>query len=251
MTVTEPAPIVCPACRSENTNVGASGLALCFDCAHQWDPKEVTALPAPLLAPFGMAPVEAVYGPTDADVANHPANVPTPEPQGAPRITDHMTDAEIAWAVRHADALDALDATPADPDAHTFPPTWEGLAAYRAAGGVIDNELWYDNFIAPAAEPLHPADAQGNEEAAAIQMTAELATLIVKAAVASMPGVLSAEETDVAPIGFLPDDPGLFPIVEQAAIQAVRGVIAVFELDAAALLEAIGTTGGDDGKADD
>lgn len=220
MTATDPAPPVCPVCRSTETMVGGSGLALCYACTEQWDPAKVVAGPAPALAPFSMASVEDVFGPaqpTDEDVARNPANV--------------MHDPETPLA-----------AMIPEPDAHTFPPTWEGLAAYRTAGGVISDELWYDNFIAPAAEPLHPADAVDPDALAVLAVQAELAALIVKAAVASPADAPELGFTSFPPAGFLPTTKDLQPVIEQAAVQAVRGLIAVYELDPARILAALGVT---------
>lgn len=55
--------MICPACRSENTMTTSDGGALCFECRNEWDPTQLVAGPAPVIAPFAMASVEEVFGP--------------------------------------------------------------------------------------------------------------------------------------------------------------------------------------------
>ncbi len=76
----------CPHCHAHNVSIGASGNAICPDCAHSWLPSDTpaatvpaeipsTAPPvaplielhgtmAPPLEPFGMAPTDDVFGPS-------------------------------------------------------------------------------------------------------------------------------------------------------------------------------------------
>jgi len=72
MTATNPSTIVCPQCHGVNTMVGASGLGMCFECSHQWNPDEVVAMGRPRPTP-----------------APEPPTVPAPEPEPA------TTDADV------------------------------------------------------------------------------------------------------------------------------------------------------------
>lgn len=242
--------------------VGASGNGLCFDCQHSWDPATVTAgpkpaplnqppgvigivdtgepPPVPLLAPFDMATVEEVYG-SIAEPDDRTATFPPEELIGG---TARLEGGQLATVVSFpsidsvevvlndgrteiVDFSDVERITPRAPAPATDAVDVPVPAEYVDAVESLIAEREYDK-------------GDGNEEAAAVKLTGELAVLIVKAAVASMPDAARPGEIVPVPIGFLPDDPGLFPIVEQAAVQAVRGVIAVFELDAAVLLAAVG-----------
>lgn len=70
MTAPNPTTPTCPTCRRENTMVAADGMALCFDCRHEWNPRAVTALPGPPLAPAPIPPgLPATIGPNAAGAA--------------------------------------------------------------------------------------------------------------------------------------------------------------------------------------
>lgn len=55
--------MICPQCNKANTMTLSNGLGFCFECHFEWNPEELTALPALAAEPFAMATVEEVFGP--------------------------------------------------------------------------------------------------------------------------------------------------------------------------------------------
>lgn len=261
MTATDPAPLLCPTCRSHDTMVGVGGNGLCFACSHTWDPTRVVAGPAPA--------VQAAPEPTDDDVQDpyaesNAAMVDAVESKLADELEQFTAgiDAEIAGrmaemvggvatleggqvgTVTYVYAEDQTVQVELGDGRFEIVP-WSDLVritpkiepAALAPAGLVD-ELAGGGDTPATVEP--PVGAATDEPPlAALVLTGELAALIVKAAVAS-PDTYQADGFKAyPPAGFLPATRDLFPVVEQAAVTAVRGLIAVFELDPDVILTAI------------
>lgn len=220
--------------------VGVQGNGLCFACSHTWDPKEVTALPLDT------------------------------EPPTAP-VIDEVAVSTVAAA---------LDV----PDPYAFPATWDGLQLFRAAGGSMREETWWEVMMRADVESVDPkaavlaggarlAGSQGpdfDEDPAtgdmrrvdpvtgewvdtehpqpsmmdgvddAIAVTMMLAELIVKAGIAALNGQGDDVTPGVPPTGYLPDDPAMHGMIEQAAAIAVGMLITNMHLDVDELLATLG-----------
>ena len=120
MTVPDPPALRCPNCGNTNTQIGASGNGMCFDCAHTWDPRAVIVPEPPVVEPFGMAPVEDVFG-------AEPAPADPPDPHAFESTWSGLADFRAAggsmpnetwWREimgAPADAIDPVEVVPADP----------------------------------------------------------------------------------------------------------------------------------------
>lgn len=210
MTATEPTPLVCPQCGSVNTSVGGSGSGMCFECAHMWDPASVVALPRVPIEPFQMLPVEEVFGPPMQDAGSTPAPTDVVPVQSSP---DPTAPADVPL--------------PAD-----FPPSWEGLRLFREAGGTISDEHWWSEIMGGPADNLDPVPPPAPEpppEVGAVMMIAAeiLAAGVTAAYTMETPGAVLTPAT-----GYLPDDPDLLPIIEQACAVAIGMLLEEFEIDA-------------------
>lgn len=218
MTATVPVPLVCPACRSTSTMVGVEGNGLCFDCRHTWNPAEVTALP-----------LETV-----------PPAVPVIDEIAAEEVWD---EDPVTGDMRQMDptTLEWLDKQPHDaPDLYAFDPTWEGLEAYRAVGGAIRDETWWEVRMGAPATDVDPVPSMLDGIADTVQVTVMLAELIVKAGISSVTGSGEDVVPGVPPTNYLPDDPTLHHVIEAAAAMAVGMIITTLHLDVDLILAGLG-----------
>lgn len=239
MTATDPASLACPKCLHTNTMVGAAGVGRCFDCMYEWDPATEVAL-APLdVGPFDMPSELEVFGP--------PADVPP--------LTTAEVDAETVddlkrfIAALDVDGVDGMD-------------TLIGGTA-RLEGGQLGTVVSFPSIdsvevvlndgrteivdfsdverITPRALDIEPAPetASVDDYAAEVQMAITLAELIVKAGIASVEGSGADVHPVAPPVGYLPDDPDLLPVIEKAAAIAVGMLIVNLHLDVDAMLHTL------------
>lgn len=128
----------------------------------------------------------------------------------------------------------------ANPDLYSFDPTWEGLAEYRAAGGTITDEVWWEVRMGAPAGDVDPVPSMMDGVDDAVQVTVMLAELIVKAGIASVNGRGDDVVPGVPPTNYLPDDPAMHHMIEQAAAMAVGMLITTLHLDVDLILAGLG-----------
>lgn len=132
-----------------------------------------------------------------------------------------------------AEALDV-------PDPYVFDPTWDGLALYRAAGGRMDDQTWWEIRMGAPADAVDPVPSMMDGVPDPIAVTVMLAELIVKAGIAALNGQGDDVTPGVPPTGYLPDDPAMHGMIEQAAAIAVGMVITNMHVDLDELLATLG-----------
>jgi len=238
--VTDPSPLVCPSCHSDNTNIGASGSAICRDCAYLWDPDNPALPPTPVLPPFQLPPVDEVFSPALNDVTF-----------GGP--ASEATDDVVAW-------LDGAG----NPDTYE-----ERVASLMGGGAVLEGGqvatlvAWTDNAtvivrlgnndleevqlsdvqrIMPPVIIPEPAAIPDEPDgfAADMLLAIELAKVIVRAGCEAVTGTGTDVLPGLPPTGYLPSDPDLHPVIERAAGLAVGMLVEQFKLDVDAILEWVG-----------
>lgn len=218
MTATDASPLVCPNCGHTNTAVAGSGSGMCFDCAHMWDPATVVGVPAPTVD----APAPLIG---DVVPIGTPGSVGPLEPFGMASVED---------------VFDA-PAPPKDPPNPTdYPPTWAGLADFRHDGGSMRNETWWEEIMGGPLDGLHPADEAVTEPPAEVAAVLVIAGQIIAAGIEAAWTMENPSATLVARTGYLPDDPDLLPIIEQACAVALGMVIDRSHDDIADFAEAFG-----------
>lgn len=126
------------------------------------------------------------------------------------------------------------------PDPYAFEPTFEGLAAFRAAGGTMTDEVWWEIRMGAPANDIDPVPSMMDGVDDAIAVTMMLAELIVKAGIAALNGQGEDVTPGVPPTGYLPDDPAMHGMIEQAAAIAVGMLITNMHLDVDELLATLG-----------
>jgi hypothetical protein len=262
VTATDQQPQACPQCGNRNTTVGASGNAMCLDCAHMWDPKNAAANVVPLLAPFAMAPVEQVYDPLDdpivagfipgsdtwgtaEEVARHPSNVPA-------RAVDDQFAAEL-----EAFTAEQRDSARMSLDAHVggrvvLEGGQEGFIIYVVEGDRIVVQLPDDReelvaledvvsmFLPPATPDIPDSPDALDALAPDLRAALELARLIIRAGVESVNGTGETITPGLPPSGYLDVPYEMFPVVEQAAALAVAMILELVDADVDAVLLAVG-----------
>lgn len=239
MTVTDTTTPRCPKCLSGNTMVGAAGVGRCFDCTHEWDPATEVA-PEPLaVEPFAMAPIEDVYGPDDAVTDWDGIHDPDALIGGTARLEGGQVATVNAFPDAdhvHVTLNDGRDEIVPMSDVERITPRASAAVveaaddAHDAVGNVIDvPDL---SVVSPAVETLDDYDDQ-------VQMTVTLAQLIVMAGVSSVEGSGADVYPVAPPQGFLPDDPALMPVIEQAAAMAVGMLIVNLHLDVDAIVHTL------------
>jgi len=220
VTAIDPTPLVCPQCGATNTAIGGSGNGMCFECAHTWDPAEVVALPRPALAPFGMAPTDEVYGAPQEVVADRLAGTVEPESDsGTGSIGDD-----------------------APPDPHDYLPSWEGLRLFREAGGIIRDEVWWSDIMGGPPDQLDPRADEPDEPPVEVSAVMLLASEIIAAGITAYHTMNTPGSTLVAETGYLPDDPDMLPLVEQACAVAVGMILDKTDEPAAVWADRFGIT---------
>lgn len=126
------------------------------------------------------------------------------------------------------------------PDPYAFPSTWEGLTEYRAAGGVMADETWWEVRMGAPADQVDPVPSMLDGAPDVGAVTVMLAELIVKAGIAALNGQGDDVTPGVPPTGYLPDDPAMHPMIEQAAAIAVGILITNMHLDVDEILATLG-----------
>lgn len=220
MTVAEPTPIVCPQCGGTNTGIGASGSAICRDCAHLWNPDDPHAPAAPVVAPFAMAPADEVFLVDDIPIADVP-----PEMQesmvGGGAVLEGGQVATVVSFTEHDTVVVRLSTG----DLEEVP--------------LADVERIMPPVIVPEPAVI-PDDVEGFAPDVTLAVT--LAKLIVRAGVESVNGTGEDVTPGMPPVGYLPADPELHEVVERAAGLAVAMLVDLFALDVDTILVAVGAT---------
>lgn len=118
--------------------------------------------------------------------------------------------------------------TPVDaPNPDDWPPSWEGLRAFREAGGIITDELWWADIMGGAPDQLDPRADVEPEPPVEVQAALLLAAEILAAGITAAYTLANPDVQFVAPTGYLPADKAMLPIVEQACAVAIGMLIDV------------------------
>lgn len=136
------------------------------------------------------------------------------------------------------------------PDPYAFEPTFEGLAAFRAAGGTMADEVWWEIRMGAPANDIDPVATLSDEPPAEIMATIAIAETIVKAGIAALNGQGDDVTPGVPPTGYLPDDPAMLVVIEQAAAIAVGMLITNMHLDVDELLATLGGVSYEESEGD-
>lgn len=119
------------------------------------------------------------------------------------------------------------------PDPHDYLPSWEGLRAFREAGGSIPDELWWSEIMHGAPDDLDPHAVQNDEPPAEVQAVLLLSQAILDAGLRAARLLSDPSFALDAMTGYLPDDADLLPLVEQACAVAIGRIIDAFDIDPA------------------
>lgn len=198
--------------------LGAAGVGRCFDCSHEWDPTAPAPEPVPSLAQeatddFAAELVELIAS-TEAE-----ATALLDELIGG---TARLEGGQVAQVV-------------------SFPST-ETVELLLNDGRTEVVNLSDVDRITPRSDVVIEAPPIETVEdyAPEVQMSLTLAELILKAGIASVDMVDGVPQPGLPPVGYLPEEPDLIPVIEQAAALAVGMLIVNLSLDPALILAAIG-----------
>lgn len=239
MTVPVPSSLICPECGDGDTMHTADGGALCFACRHEWNPAEVVAIPLDRLGVTAVLTVADVLGPP-AGIDDLIIDTPTVDDAHV-WGTDDEADDDTAQA-----RMDALVGGTATLEGGqyarviAFPDADHVIVELAGGEQVTVNFADVDRIMPPT--PARQLDVDP-EDVAVAQAVADgvtnIAGLLIKAAVASIVGEGDTAQIVNGPEGFLPAEPEMFPIVEQAAVHACATLIVMSGLDPAALVAAV------------
>jgi hypothetical protein len=189
-------------------------------CGHMWDPAD-RSKPFVLAPPaFAMAPVDEVFGapgirPDDIpldDLVAHVGGEIVLEGGQRGYVTEIVDDDHIEVQLPD-DRVEVVNLS--DVTAMHLPPR---------AVEIPDDD---DATLALAPD---------------LQVALQLAQLIIRAGCESVNGTGETIAPGIPPVGYLPADPDLFPVVERAAGLAVAMILELLDADVDAVLLAVGAT---------
>lgn len=199
----------CPECGATDTMIGASGNGLCFVCNATWDPGNVVAIPRPLTTAAVdaemVADLETFVGETNAATRDY-----TTELVGGP-VT--LEGGQRGVAVGFPD------------DDHVEVELGDGRHETVPFADVVS--IGPPPLVSPPAADVVP-DADQDAYAQMVQLTA---SLLVKAAVASVDTSGDEWHVGATPEGFVPPDLTPFHVLEQAGVMALVSLIVMFKID--------------------
>lgn len=209
MTATDVPALVCPVCGNTNIAIGGSGNAICTDCTHMWNPADPQPVPpafdievpgAMAITPATLADADRV-GALEDELAQLEGGVATLEGGQTATVVTFKWPESVVVELGNGD----LQIVPLDAVQRIMPPI------------VIP-----DPVDVPDTVDALPAD---------LQLALELARTIIRAGAESVEGSGANVTPGMPPIGYLPADPELLPVIERAAGIAVGMLIERFELD--------------------
>lgn len=209
MTATDAGPLVCPNCQGTNTAIGGSGSAICTDCAHLWNPNDAQPKPIAPLAPFGLPPVEEVFGRLPADIAAVEREHHEDYIGGIATLEGGQTGEVVAFR------------------------GMEAIIVRLDSGDLVEVPLTDVERIMPPVvipEPAVQPDTV-DELAPDLQLAMQLAQVIIRAGCEAVNGTGSDITPGVPPTGYLPPDIELISVIETAAGLAIGMLLEVLEAD--------------------
>ena len=231
MTAPGPTTLQCPKCYEQHVMIGASGAAICPDCAHTWNPDNPLEAATPRPAPFGLPTTDEVFG--------------TLENGTTPSLEQHLTV---------DDGLAYIEAT-TDPETFADRQSeFVGGAVVLEGGQVATLVAWtYDDGVVvrlatndlekvhlndvqrimppiPDVEPVQLPETE-DELTPDLALALRLARVIVGAGCESLYRRDRLGVAELPPTGFLPTEPELLPVIEQACGLAVAMLVEAFELN--------------------
>lgn len=210
MTTSTPTTIVCPQCGATDGTALSSGLRLCFDCRHEWNPADVPP-PRPLAVVPDVPAVDDVLGPPDTVTAEREAQA--------------RLDALIGTEVILDGGQRAVIVEFPDDNHVTVVPTYDD-------GGGEPFTVDF-NDVVRSVEPVAPVVDVPDDEARALASTVgTVAALTLRAGVSMVTGTGDDVRIGMPPTGWLPDDPGTVAIIEQGVAYAVAILIHAYGIPA-------------------
>lgn len=209
MTATDAQPLVCPTCGSTQTAIGGSGNAICTECTHMWNPAD----PAPITTSLATAAAHDDWdGLTLLQAAGNPETA-----------ADILSELEGGIATLEGGQVATVV---------TF--KWPDSVVVELSTGDLQIVPLADvQRIMPPVVVPEPVDVPDTVDAMPpdMQLAFELAKVIVRAGAESVEGTGANVTPGMPPVGYLPADPELLPVIERAAGLAVGMLIEAFELD--------------------
>lgn len=197
--------------------VGASGMGLCFECSNQWDPTGAQAI---------------VVDPANEEVLRTHNGLLWARNAGDPEtFTERMESLEGGTAILEGGQVGTVV-------------TFKGsthVVVELSTGDIEVVPVEHVERVTPPPPPVVevPVSEADPNAAADIEMTMLLASIIVKAGIASVTGSGDDVTPGVPPSEFLPTDPELMPVIERAACVAIGMMITTFKLDPDVMLAAL------------
>lgn len=200
----------CPNCGSEHVSIGASGNAICPDCGHLWLPTD--------------APIPEVLAPVP-DVLTSDDGLAYVEAAGNPETyADRQAELIGGAVLLEGGQLTELVAWTDD----------EGVVVRLGNNDLEKVALADVERIMPPIPEVEPVQLPETEDELSpdLALALKLARVIVGAGAESLYRRDRAQIAELPPTGFLPTEPELLPVIEQACGLAMAMLIEAFELDA-------------------
>lgn len=235
MTAPHPSGLVCPQCGGVDTSVGGSGNGMCFECAYTWDPAVEHGTARDAVAPFGMAPVEEVFGdrpprrPVDLDTGKV-----WPEGMGDAMLAEDVD----TYNDRLAELVGGVATLEGGQTAIVVTFTDDERVVVTLATG--DTEVVplsdVERIVPPAPPAVEPVEVEVEAEPPVeMQAMMLMASKILEAGVKASYALTQSETLIDVPTGYLPEEPALWSIVEQACVVAIGMLIDATDMDAEAV----------------
>lgn len=231
MTLPVPTAPTCPECGGTDTMVGASGNGLCFTCNATWDPTVVSAMPRPptvaAVDAAMTAELEAFTAEQNAAVRDYTTELiggPVTLEGGQRGVAVSFPDAdhvEVELGDGRHEIVDFADVQSIGP-----PPILGNGAGDPPRPGM----MWDENPVSGDMEWMDP-DVSDDDQDAYAQMVQLTASLLMKAAVASVDTSGDEWHVEATPEGFVPPDLTPFHVLEQAGVMALVSLIVMFKID--------------------
>lgn len=233
MTAPGPTVLQCPHCYETHASIGASGNAICPDCGHLWDPSDPLQQATPRPTPFGLPTADEVFGapengteaPTGDTCADSDLGQQLGEARGAPLPAfdpaEWVGGVAILEGGQHATIVSFADN--------------ETLIVRLANNDLEQVKLADTTSMLPPIPDVEPATLPESEDELTpdLALALRLARVIVAAGAESLYRRNVEGIAELPPTGFLPTEPELLPVIEQAVGMAMAMLIEAFELDPA------------------
>lgn len=213
---------------------------MCLDCGSMWDPAESQLSPPPVIEPFGMAPVDEVYGELARLAA---ADAPDSDNIADVSAWLHASGNHDTYEERIESMVGGSATLDGGQVAEVVSFTSSETVIVRTVSGDLAEVPIGDVLrIMPPVVIPEPVAVPDTIDAAPPDMllALTLAQTIIRAGCESVHGSGEHVTPGVPPVGYLPAEPELHAVVERSAGLAVGMLIEMFELDVDAILEWVG-----------